>query len=139
MAWLAPLHNWSHRRRGKFVSFFFLSLAMPYGKKIWSSEITMWWYFLQLLLLKPKRYGIEHKENLTGEGEQYIYHSKGHALNPGQRDWTKYQPWQSKPESWSFELLMFWLFFFSSRKIVLHSLHEVESNVLLFFNNKTNY
>ncbi|MED6218046.1 hypothetical protein PIB30_023428 [Stylosanthes scabra] len=52
-----------------------------------------------LLLLKPKRYGVEHKENLSGEGEQYIYHSKGHALNPGQRDWTRYQSWQSKPES----------------------------------------
>ncbi|KAI5657411.1 hypothetical protein M9H77_26204 [Catharanthus roseus] len=42
----------------------------------------------ELLLLKPKRYGIEHKENLSGEGDQYIYHSKGHSLNPGQRDWT---------------------------------------------------
>ncbi|RDY14073.1 putative NADH dehydrogenase [ubiquinone] 1 alpha subcomplex subunit 12 [Mucuna pruriens] len=50
----------------------------------------------ELLLLKPKRYGVEHKENLSGEGEQYIYHSKGHALNPGQRDWTRYQPWESK-------------------------------------------
>ncbi|KAL1316901.1 hypothetical protein HN51_069025 [Arachis hypogaea] len=52
----------------------------------------------ELLLLKPRRYGVEHKENLSGEGEQYIYHSKGHALNPGQRNWTRYQPWQSKPE-----------------------------------------
>ncbi|KAG2375536.1 NADH dehydrogenase [ubiquinone] 1 alpha subcomplex subunit 12 [Vigna angularis] len=51
---------------------------------------------MSLLLLKPKRYGVEHKENLSGEGEQYIYHSKGHALNPGQRDWTRYQPWESK-------------------------------------------
>ncbi|OIW11140.1 hypothetical protein TanjilG_22947 [Lupinus angustifolius] len=52
----------------------------------------------ELLLLKPKRYGAEHKENLSGEGDQYIYHSKGHALNPGQRNWTRYQPWESKAE-----------------------------------------
>lgn len=43
----------------------------------------------ELLLLRPKRYGVEHKENLSGEGEQYIYHSKGHSLNPSQRDWTR--------------------------------------------------
>lgn len=49
---------------------------------------------LQLLMLKPKRYGLDHKENFTGEGEEHIYHSKGHALNPGQRDWTRYQSWQ---------------------------------------------
>ncbi|XP_072958041.1 probable NADH dehydrogenase [ubiquinone] 1 alpha subcomplex subunit 12 isoform X2 [Typha angustifolia] len=48
----------------------------------------------ELLLSKPKRYGLEHKENLSGEGDAYIYHSKGHALNPGQKDWTSYQPWQ---------------------------------------------
>ncbi|KAJ4721008.1 NADH dehydrogenase [ubiquinone] 1 alpha subcomplex subunit 12 [Melia azedarach] len=48
----------------------------------------------ELLMLKPKRYGVEHKENLSGEGEEYIYHSKGHALNPWQRDWSRYQPWQ---------------------------------------------
>ncbi|XP_009777284.1 putative NADH dehydrogenase [ubiquinone] 1 alpha subcomplex subunit 12 [Nicotiana tabacum] len=48
----------------------------------------------ELLLLKPKRYGLEHKENFSGEGDAYIYHSKGHALNPGQRDWTRYQTWQ---------------------------------------------
>ncbi|WRX35209.1 NADH dehydrogenase [ubiquinone] 1 alpha subcomplex subunit 12 - like 2 [Theobroma cacao] len=47
-----------------------------------------------LLMLKPKRYGVEHKENLSGKGNEFIYHSKGHALNPGQRDWTRYQPWQ---------------------------------------------
>lgn len=53
---------------------------------------------VQLLLLKPKRYGVEHKENFSGEGEELIYHSKGHSLNPGQRDWTRYQPWQpTKP------------------------------------------
>ncbi|XP_022996140.1 probable NADH dehydrogenase [ubiquinone] 1 alpha subcomplex subunit 12 [Cucurbita maxima] len=48
----------------------------------------------ELLMLKPSRYGIEHKENFSGEGEELIYHSKGHALNPGQRDWTRYQSWQ---------------------------------------------
>ncbi|PKI39486.1 probable NADH dehydrogenase [ubiquinone] 1 alpha subcomplex subunit 12 isoform X1 [Punica granatum] len=48
----------------------------------------------ELLMLKPRRYGIEHKENFSGEGDEFIYHSKGHALNPGQRDWTRYQPWQ---------------------------------------------
>lgn len=49
---------------------------------------------LQLLMLKPSRYGLEHKENFSGEGDEKIYHSKGHALNPGQRNWTRYQPWQ---------------------------------------------
>ncbi|CAK7340108.1 unnamed protein product [Dovyalis caffra] len=48
----------------------------------------------ELLMLKPKRYGVDHKENLSGEGEEYIYHSKGHALNPGQKDWTRYQSWE---------------------------------------------
>lgn len=48
----------------------------------------------QLLMLKPTRYGVEHKQNFSGHGDQYIYHSKGHALNPGQRDWTRYQSWQ---------------------------------------------
>ncbi|KAI9157355.1 hypothetical protein LWI28_021179 [Acer negundo] len=43
----------------------------------------------ELLMLKPKRYGIEHKQNLSGEGDEYIYHSKGHTLNPGQRDWSR--------------------------------------------------
>ncbi|KAJ3689525.1 hypothetical protein LUZ61_018689 [Rhynchospora tenuis] len=50
----------------------------------------------ELLMLKPKRYGVEHKENLSGEGEEFIYHSKGHALNAEQRDWTRYQAWQPK-------------------------------------------
>ncbi|KAJ4778040.1 NADH dehydrogenase [ubiquinone] 1 alpha subcomplex subunit 12 [Rhynchospora pubera] len=50
----------------------------------------------ELLMLKPKRYGVEHKENLSGEGEEFIYHSKGHALNTEQRDWTRYQAWQPK-------------------------------------------
>ena len=48
----------------------------------------------QLLMLKPSRYGLEHKENFSGEGDEYIYHSKGHSLNPGQRDWTRYHSWQ---------------------------------------------
>ncbi|KAL7611210.1 probable NADH dehydrogenase [ubiquinone] 1 alpha subcomplex subunit 12 [Lactuca sativa] len=48
----------------------------------------------ELLMLKPKRYGLDHKENFSGEGDEYIYHSKGHTLNPGQRDWTRYQSWQ---------------------------------------------
>ncbi|CAN4089395.1 unnamed protein product [Withania somnifera] len=48
----------------------------------------------ELLLLKPQRYGLDHKENFSGEGDEYIYHSKGHTLNPGQRDWTRYQTWQ---------------------------------------------
>ncbi|OMO71147.1 NADH:ubiquinone oxidoreductase, 17.2kDa subunit [Corchorus capsularis] len=53
----------------------------------------------ELLMLKPKRYGVEHKENLSGKGSEFIYHSKGHALNPGQRDWTRYQSWEpTKPE-----------------------------------------
>lgn len=51
-------------------------------------------YVVQLLLLRPKRYGVEHKQNLSGEGDQYIYHSKGHSLNPSQRDWTRYQSWE---------------------------------------------
>ncbi|KAM3730586.1 hypothetical protein ACB098_12G098200 [Castanea mollissima] len=52
----------------------------------------------ELLMLKPKRYGLEHKENFSGEGEDLIYHSKGHALNKEQRDWTRYQPWEpTKP------------------------------------------
>ncbi|KAI3813851.1 hypothetical protein L1987_18586 [Smallanthus sonchifolius] len=48
----------------------------------------------ELLMLKPKRYGLDHKENFSGEGDEYIYHSKGHTLHPGQRDWTRYQSWQ---------------------------------------------
>eukprot|EP00249_Psilotum_nudum_P007688 c20750_g1_i1 orf=743-1213(-) len=47
----------------------------------------------QLEGMKPVRYGIEHKPNLSGEGEDVTYHSKGHALNPSQRDWTRYEPW----------------------------------------------
>uniref|UniRef100_A0A0D6R476 NADH dehydrogenase [ubiquinone] 1 alpha subcomplex subunit 12 n=1 Tax=Araucaria cunninghamii TaxID=56994 RepID=A0A0D6R476_ARACU len=48
----------------------------------------------QLQMFKPKRYGAEHQPNLSGEGEEYTYHSKGHPLNPNQRDWTRYEPWQ---------------------------------------------
>uniref|UniRef100_A0A803KSP9 NADH dehydrogenase [ubiquinone] 1 alpha subcomplex subunit 12 n=1 Tax=Chenopodium quinoa TaxID=63459 RepID=A0A803KSP9_CHEQI len=48
----------------------------------------------EILMLKPSRYAIDHKENFTGEGDEKIYHSKGHTLNPGQRDWTRYQSWQ---------------------------------------------
>jgi len=53
---------------------------------------------LQLLAQKTARYLVEHKQNYSGEGEELIYHSKGHALNPGQRDWTRYQPWEPKKE-----------------------------------------
>ncbi|KAL5724677.1 hypothetical protein ACHQM5_007904 [Ranunculus cassubicifolius] len=54
----------------------------------------------ELLMLKPRRYGIDHKQNFSGEGDEYIYHSKGHALNPGQKDWTRYQTWKpAAPDS----------------------------------------
>ncbi|KAL6642611.1 hypothetical protein ACP70R_020792 [Stipagrostis hirtigluma subsp. patula] len=52
----------------------------------------------KLLQQKTARYLVEHKQNFSGEGEDLIYHSKGHALNPGQRDWTRYQPWEPKKE-----------------------------------------
>ncbi|CAM6129098.1 unnamed protein product [Calypogeia fissa] len=48
----------------------------------------------QLQGLKPSRYGLEHTRNRTGEGEEYIYHAKGHALNPNKRDWKRYESWQ---------------------------------------------
>ncbi|XP_076957992.1 putative NADH dehydrogenase [ubiquinone] 1 alpha subcomplex subunit 12 [Bidens hawaiensis] len=63
-------------------------------------ELHGWLHFItdhtgdELLMLKPKRYGLDHKENFSGEGDAYIYHSKGHTLNPGQRDRTRYQSWQ---------------------------------------------
>ncbi|RXI03354.1 hypothetical protein DVH24_004006 [Malus domestica] len=38
---------------------------------------------LELLMLKPKRYDIEHRENFTGEGDEFIYHSKGQASIQG--------------------------------------------------------
>lgn len=43
MAWLAPLHNWSHRRWGKLVSFLIPSLVMPHSKKFWIPDIIMQW------------------------------------------------------------------------------------------------
>lgn len=61
---------------------------------MWGECMLKEMHLLKLLMLKPKRYGVEHKENFSGEGDEFIYHSKGHALNPGQRDWTRYQPWQ---------------------------------------------
>ncbi|BBM98902.1 NADH dehydrogenase (ubiquinone) 1 alpha subcomplex subunit 12 [Marchantia polymorpha subsp. ruderalis] len=48
----------------------------------------------QLEGLRPSRYGVEHMKNRTGEGEQYIYHAKGHALNPNKRDWKRYEEWR---------------------------------------------
>ncbi|ONK71534.1 uncharacterized protein A4U43_C04F9630, partial [Asparagus officinalis] len=48
----------------------------------------------EVLLLKPSRYGLEHRENLTGEGYEYANHSKGRLPYPGQRDWSCYEPWQ---------------------------------------------
>ena len=100
----AEWHGWLHfitDHTGDEVILFFRIYFL--GNALWYENLkpqdnnnnnAMKW--LQLLLLKPKRYGVEHKENLSGEGEQYIYHSKGHALNPGQRNWTRYQPWESK-------------------------------------------
>jgi NADH dehydrogenase (ubiquinone) 1 alpha subcomplex subunit 12 len=74
---------------------------------IWTSKLVglygylLLFFFssvLQLLAQKTARYLVEHKQNYSGEGEELIYHSKGHALNPGQRDWTRYQPWEPKKE-----------------------------------------
>ncbi|KAG0593718.1 hypothetical protein M758_UG013700 [Ceratodon purpureus] len=54
----------------------------------------------QLLELKPTRYGVAHRENLTGRGDGMVYHTKGHALNPNKRDWKRYQSWQPEnPDS----------------------------------------
>ncbi|CAH8373755.1 unnamed protein product [Eruca vesicaria subsp. sativa] len=47
----------------------------------------------ELLSQKPESYAIGHRENFSGEGDAYIYHSKRHTLNPGQKIWTRYQPW----------------------------------------------
>ncbi|KAF6989498.1 hypothetical protein CFC21_006830 [Triticum aestivum] len=52
----------------------------------------------KLLEEKTKKFIREHRQNYTGQGDDLIYHSKGHALNPGQRDWTRYQPWEPKKE-----------------------------------------
>lgn len=48
----------------------------------------------ELMKLKPTRYGVAHKENLTGRGDGMIHMTKGHALNPNKRDWKRYQSWQ---------------------------------------------
>jgi hypothetical protein len=57
-------------------------------------------FLFQLLQLKPTRYGVPHRENLTGRGDGMIYHTKGHALNPNKRDWKRYQSWQPEdPDS----------------------------------------
>lgn len=89
----AEWHGWLH-----FITDHTGDEASPVLMLFMQCQITTWvvmsMHFLQLLMLKPKRYGVEHKENLSGEGEEYIYHSKGHALNPWQRDWSRYQPWQ---------------------------------------------
>ncbi|OEL31957.1 D-xylose-proton symporter-like 2 [Dichanthelium oligosanthes] len=47
-------------------------------------------FLRELLAQKTARYLVEHRQNYSGEGEELIYHSKGHALNPGQRDWTRF-------------------------------------------------
>ncbi|CAI5986312.1 unnamed protein product [Closterium sp. NIES-65] len=46
----------------------------------------------KILAFKP-RYGLEHRANFTGKGDAFIYHAKGHALNPNQRDWSRVQTW----------------------------------------------
>lgn len=51
-------------------------------------------FLLQLLELKPKTYGVAHRENQSGRGDGIIHYSKGHALNPSGRDWKRYQAWQ---------------------------------------------
>jgi NADH dehydrogenase (ubiquinone) 1 alpha subcomplex subunit 12 len=35
---------------------------------------------------------------MSGRGDEMIYHSKGHALNPNKRDWKRYEPWQPQAE-----------------------------------------
>ncbi|KMZ62067.1 putative NADH dehydrogenase [ubiquinone] 1 alpha subcomplex subunit12 [Zostera marina] len=98
----------------KFGNKYYENLNTQYGRHRWveyaqksrynASQVPAEWHGWlhhvtdrtgdELLMLKPKRYGVEHRENFSGEGDEYIYHSKGHSLNPGQRDWTRYQPWQ---------------------------------------------
>ncbi|CAI5483626.1 unnamed protein product [Closterium sp. Yama58-4] len=46
----------------------------------------------KILAFKP-HYGLEHRANFTGKGDAFIYHAKGHALNPNQRDWSRVQTW----------------------------------------------
>ncbi len=55
------------------------------------------WSGSQLEGLKPK-YALPHKENMSGRGDEMIYHSKGHALNPNKRDWKRYEAWQPQAE-----------------------------------------
>ena len=51
---------------------------------------------MQILPYGPKRYGISPKaEPSELEIKPSAYYSKGHALNPKQRDWTRYQTWNS--------------------------------------------
>ncbi|URE39280.1 NADH dehydrogenase (ubiquinone) 1 alpha subcomplex, partial [Musa troglodytarum] len=92
----------------KFGNKYYEKLDVQYGRHRWveyaekgrynASQVPPewhgWLHYItdhtgdELLMLKPKSYGVEHRENFSGEGDEYIYHSKGHALNPGQRDWT---------------------------------------------------
>ncbi|KAH7571488.1 hypothetical protein JRO89_XS04G0061200 [Xanthoceras sorbifolium] len=94
----AEWHGWLHfitDHTGDEASLVLKYYMIPYNVRAFVClSILKKVHLLQLLMLKPKRYGLEHKENLSGEGDEYIYHSKGHALNPGQRDWSRYQPWQ---------------------------------------------
>lgn len=98
----------------KFGNKYYENLEVQYGRHRWveyadkgrynASQVPAewhgWLHFItdhtgdELLMLKPQRYGLEHKQNFSGWGDEYIYHSKGHSLNPGQRDWTRYQSWQ---------------------------------------------
>lgn len=91
-------HGWLHfitDHTGDQVGPFVLSYMLLIDSlRLWKMVVKIEIHIVQLLMLKPKRYGVEHKENLSGEGDEYIYHSKGHTLNPGQRDWTRYQPWE---------------------------------------------
>ncbi|KAB1205532.1 putative NADH dehydrogenase [ubiquinone] 1 alpha subcomplex subunit 12 [Morella rubra] len=110
------IHNLGGKVVGvdKFGNKYYENLNAQYGRHRWveyaekgrynASQVPPewhgWLHFItdhtgdELLMLKPKRYGLEHKQNFSGEGDEYIYHSKGHALNPGQRSWTRYQPWE---------------------------------------------
>ncbi|KAL9225069.1 hypothetical protein vseg_001036 [Gypsophila vaccaria] len=100
----------------QFGNKYFENLDLQYGRHRWveyasknrynASQVPPewhgWLHYItdrtgdELLSLRPSRYGVDHKENFSGEGDEYIYHSKGHALNPGQRDWTRYETWQPK-------------------------------------------
>ena len=54
----------------------------------------------QLEALKPL-YLKPHQANPTGTGDAYIYHAKGHALNPAQRKWKKQENWSPVANSGS--------------------------------------